>query len=285
VESLLAVDWPDPEIVVVDNSSDTTETRGLLQEFPSIRYLRCARTGLNRSRNLGIKATSGEIIAFTDDDARVHSTWLKGLAANFRDPMVAVATGITLPAHLDARPAIEFEMTSPFTKGFTRKEFTLTNTDMMSIAQIGAGVNMAVRRSCLDDIGYFDESLDGGTPTISGGDHEFFHRAITRGYRVAYDPSAIVWHSHRVTSSEAIRTVYGYGVGVLSWWTRSLIQEREYAVLLRAPICILQYHVRRVVDSLLGKTGSPPRKYSVAELRGALYGPIAYLKSLAGMSD
>jgi GT2 family glycosyltransferase len=199
--------------------------------------------------------------------------------------MVAVTTGITLPAQLDARPAIEFEMTSPFTKGFVRKEFTLYNTDVLNIAQIGAGVNMAVRRSALGDTGLFDESLDGGTPTVSGGDHEFFHRAITRGYRIAYDPSAIVWHNHRVTASEAIRTVYGYGVGVLSWWTRSLIQEREYAVLLRAPICILQYHAKRVVDSLLGKRGSPPLQYSIAELRGALYGPIAYLKSLAGMSD
>jgi glycosyltransferase involved in cell wall biosynthesis len=285
LQSLLALEWANPQIAVVDNSAHPEETRLLVQEFPSILYVRCGRAGLDRARNAGIKATTGELIAFTDDDARVHPAWLKGLARNFYDPLVAVTTGITLPERLDTRAVIEFEMTSPFAKGYHRKEFTLTNVNMMNVASIGAGVNMAIRRSSLGEIGLFDEHLDGGTPTISGGDHEFFYRTITRGYRVVYDPAAIALHQHRETSDAAIRTVFGYGVGVLGWWTRSLVMEGEFSVLLRAPICIMQYHLRRVLDSLRGMPGAPPLVFALAELRGALSGPFAYIRSLIRGSD
>jgi hypothetical protein len=126
----------------------------------------------------------------------------------------------------------------------------------------------------------FNEQLDGGTPTLSGGDHEFFSRTLRRGYRIVYDNSAIAWHLHRRTENEALKTVFGYGVGVFAWWTCTLVREREYSLLLAAPLTLIQYHARRLVRSFTGSADAPPVHYAWAELRGALTGPFAYFRSL-----
>jgi glycosyltransferase involved in cell wall biosynthesis len=280
LESLLAVDWTPLEILVVDNCPSDDETLRTVLQYPRVQYALCRDLGLDRARNMALRLAQGEIVAFTDDDVRVEPSWIKGLVANFRDPMVAVVTGITLPAELETAAQVDFELGTSFIRNFTRREFSLIDSDPLHVASVGAGANMAVRVSLLKEIGCFDPRLDGGTPTKSGGDHELFFRTLNRGYRIVFDPSAIVWHYHRRTVAEAVGTLYGYGTGVGAWWTKALFELREFSLLLAAPRIFWQYHLRRYVGSLRGTDGSPHLKYTWAELRGALAGPFAYLRSV-----
>ena len=48
--------------------------------------------------------------------------------------------------------------------------------------------------SVLETAGPFDERLDAGTPTRSGGDHEMFSRLLATGHRIVYDPAAVSRH-------------------------------------------------------------------------------------------
>ncbi len=75
----------------------------------------------------------------------------------------------------------------------------------------GVGVNMAFRREVLDAIGGFDVALDVGTPSRGGGDVALFHRFVARGYTLHYDPSALVWHTHRRQFAALHRQVYDNG--------------------------------------------------------------------------
>src|SRR4029450_8136983 len=65
------------ELLVVDNGS-TDHTKSVLNETVMTNVtLRCVyekTPGLSNARNAGIRETTGEIILFTDDDARVRGT-------------------------------------------------------------------------------------------------------------------------------------------------------------------------------------------------------------------
>ena len=267
------------EVIVVDNCPSSDSTARLVASYPAIRYLREPRPGLDVARNRGLLAATGEIVAFTDDDAQVDPGWLPALRRNFDDPMVALVTGITMPLELETEAQQWFEWTNGFGRGFVRKQFDATNTSVLAAGQVGAGVNMAIRRSAIERIGLFDEALDGGTLTRSGGDQEFFYRTLARGYRIAYEPAALVWHRHRQEWSSLRSTVYGYGVGVFAWWTRALLVEKELTLLKWAPKWFWEHHVRNFARSLLRRPDHVPLDLALAEFRGALAGPISYLRS------
>jgi hypothetical protein len=128
-------------------------------------------------------------------------------------------------------------------------------------------------------IGYFDEALDAGTPTQSGGDHEFFARILRAGHHIIYEPAALNRHRHRRTREELRRTMYGYGVGTYAAWTRSLLVEREWGVVPRALGWFRHDQAPRLLRSLLRPDPRLPPDLFWAELRGCWHGPLAYLRS------
>jgi hypothetical protein len=83
VRSLLALDYPDFEILVVDNRSSDEGTP--LPEFfdTRVRTVSERTRGASAARNRGIAISTGEFVAFTDDDAVVDEKWLRVIGARF----------------------------------------------------------------------------------------------------------------------------------------------------------------------------------------------------------
>ena len=267
------------EVIVVDNCPSDDSTAKLLTHYPMIRYLHEPRPGLDIARNHGLQAAAGEVVAFTDDDAQVDSGWLPALLRNFGDPMVAIVTGITMPLELETDAQHWFEQNEGFGRGFVRKQYDANNLNPLAAGRVGAGVNMAIRRSAIAHIGLFDEALDCGTIARTGGDQEFFYRTLARGYRIVYEPSALVWHRHRREWSELRSCLHGYGVGVFAWWTRCLLVERELILLITAPQWFWQQYASNLIQSLLKRSKHRPLDLAWAEFTGALAGPWCYLRS------
>ncbi len=138
---------------------------------------------------------------------------------------------------------------------------------------------MALRRSVMQRVGLFDEALDAGTLTRSGGDSEMFTRILAAGYPIVYDPVALSWHRHRRTWEELRHTFYGYGIGVYAAWTRSLLVEGELSVL-KLPWGWFRYdQLPALLRSLLRRRNRIPLNLLLDELRGCAVGPWAYLAS------
>src|SRR5206468_1387529 len=78
----------------------------------------------------------------------------------------------------------------------------------------GTGANFAFDRQFLMGLGGFDEALGAGAPTKGGEDLDIFVRAILSGRPLIYEPSAIVWHIHRVEVGELRTQMYNYGLGL-----------------------------------------------------------------------
>ena len=73
------------EVVVVDNNS-TDATREVVGRFMGsgiVRYEFEARQGLSAARNHGVAMSRAGILAFTDDDVRVDSTWVRSIVRTF----------------------------------------------------------------------------------------------------------------------------------------------------------------------------------------------------------
>ncbi len=267
------------ELLVIDNCPSTDATRQIVNEFPLVRYVREPVPGLDVARNRALTEARGDIVAFSDDDAAPDQGWLRALLRNFNDPLVFCVTGLTMPLELETDAQEWHERYSTFGRGFKRRVFDRAFVNPMAAGKIGAGVNMAIRRSALQLVGPFDEALDAGTRTRSGGDSEMFSRLLAAGYRIVYEPRALTWHRHRRTWSELRKMIYGYGVGVYAAWTRSLLVEREYSMIKPALSWLFRTQLPGLFRSVFSHASPVQFDLGVAELRGCLAGTWHYLCS------
>ena len=74
------------EVIVVDQSKNDLTLCSLSKfiQNDKVRYIRDDGSGAARARNIGWRAASGEIIAFTDDDALVDLKWLENIQFTFK---------------------------------------------------------------------------------------------------------------------------------------------------------------------------------------------------------
>jgi glycosyltransferase involved in cell wall biosynthesis len=93
VDSLVAGQRkPDELLVVVDgNHSLKDELARALP--PVVRLLETERQGLSEARNVGIAATSSDVVAFVDDDATVDARWLSSLMEAFAGSECVIGVG------------------------------------------------------------------------------------------------------------------------------------------------------------------------------------------------
>jgi GT2 family glycosyltransferase len=266
-------------VLVVDNCPSTNATAQVVGTHPHVRYVREDTRGLNAARNRALREAVTDVVAFCDDDVTPEDGWLEALRGAFDHALVAGATGLTLPLELDTPAQEWFERSSPFGRGYFRHEFDPLHCTPQSAGQVGAGANMALRRDVLHLVGPFDERLDAGTPTMSGGDHEMFARLLAGGYRLVYEPAAVSWHRHRRTWPELRETLRGYGTGVYAMWTGRVIERGELAVLKQALRWFVGVQVPQLVKALANRPDAMPRDLILAELSGCAKGPFAWLAS------
>ncbi len=284
--SLGQLDYPDFEVVVVDNASTTDATRRLTSKFP-VRYVREDRPGLDWARNRGIAETKHDIIAFTDDDVKVDSGWLRGVARGFSDPDVMLVTGLIAPAELATPAQVTFEFAyGGMGKSFAERRWDpqlLNAQELLGAHELGAGANMAFRRAVFDKVGPFDTALDVGTPSHGAGDLDMFYRVLASGSVACYQPDALVWHRHRSDLTGLRRQLRdngrSFGAYLLTRWVaarRGIGPATPAEVVHYAASVWLRWRIARVVRRCL-RRDPLALDLQVAELEGVLQAPWAYL--------
>ncbi len=267
------------EYLVIDNCPASDVTQELVKDYPKVRYVREDVPGSSAARNRALREAKHEFVAFTDDDAAPDPNWLRSLLQNFSDPRVMSVTGLVMPLELETEAQEWFERYSPHGRGFERVVFdgADSNCNPLIVAPVGVSASMALRKSAIDFIGLFDEDLGAGTPTVGGEDCELFARILRSGYRIVYEPRALSWHRHRRTWEELQKTLRGYGIGVYAFWTRMFLVNREFSVPLLAWGWFRYKQLPELVASLKKKPDSIPSDLLLAQLRGCISGPMAYL--------
>lgn len=290
LDALQRLDYPGYEIIVVDNAPNDEATANMMHDlYPDISYVREARPGLSNARNRGLTLAVGEITAFTDDDAIVDRHWLAELVRGFQSAdNVACVTGLTLPAELETPSQVWLQaQQTGKQKAFSRRRFNREEHRSSNplypfrLAMFGAGMNMAFKTKVLRATGGFDPALGIGTPTHSGEDLAAYFEIISNGFTLAYEPGAVVYHTQRDTYEGLRQQMYGSGVGFAAYLMKCFLDNPRLFVKLmwRLPRALFlalrsKRHTGEARDEIIY-----PLELRMMELRGFVYGPVAYLRS------
>jgi len=181
---------PDAEVVVV-NGPSADGTTGMVRDRNDVDVLvEVSDRTLNVSRNAGIRAASGDAIAFLRHGLAVEESWVSAVEAGLeRAPVVTGPVHETLPAGMTT--------TAPEHREIRGRMVTYFN-----------GGNVAFRAAALDRLDGFDEYLE------TGGARDAAHR-------LAGLDDDVEWHSEM-----CVRTEYESDGGVTSreygWKYRAL---------------------------------------------------------------
>jgi glycosyltransferase involved in cell wall biosynthesis len=287
LEALQTLDYPDFEVLVVDNAATSTATRDLLRtRFPVFRYVEEHRPGLNWARNRALQETSTDLIAFTDDDVVPDASWLLRIAEVFEDQEVAAVTGLIAPFELQTDSQLHFEAIGGFGRGFRKAWHRIdpsgAHPDVyhLGAGRFGAGANMSFRTHVLREIGGFDPALDVGTSTEGGGDLDAFLRILHEGRTLVYEPAAITWHVHRRDASALRSQIATWGTALGALMTATFVRYPDFrpSILRFALVWSWMGYITPLLRNALGP-GRTPRRLRGAPLLRLSKGPFRYFQA------
>jgi O-antigen biosynthesis protein len=283
IRALLLLDYPNLDLLIVDNAPRTDATEQVVRRYDGVRYVREPRPGLDWARNRAILECRGEILAYTDDDVVVDPGWVAALARVFAaDPEVMAVTGLVIPHELETEAQRLLETYGGFGRGFVRRWYRGPAGRPLApihggTGKFGTGANMAYRRSMFDRIGGFDPALDVGTCTNGGGDLEMFFRVLKEGHTLVYEPRAIVRHRHRREYAQLRTQIVNNGIGFYSFLVRTACAyPDERRAIARLGTWWLRWWSLRRLARALARKERIPRELITGELFGSLRGLRRY---------
>jgi GT2 family glycosyltransferase len=204
LDHLARVDYPDFEVIVVNDGSkdDTPE----IAKGYGVRVISTENRGLSAARNTGYEAATGEIVAYTDDDAYPDPDWLRFVALGFMDSNHVGIGGPNIAPYDDGYIA---QCVAAAPGG----PLQVLITD--ELAEHIPGCNMSFSKSALEAIGGFDARY-----RAAGDDVDCCWRLQDRGWTIGFHPGAMVWHHRRNSAQMFWRQQIGYGKA------ESLLEEK-----------------------------------------------------------
>ena len=149
------------------------------------------------TRNAGIRASTGEILVFTDADCRPFPNWLYALIQPFAHPIVGLVCGaiVALPGKTLLEKYAE-------RKNILSHKFGLSHP----FCPYAATANLAIRRQALEQVGLFRSYI------TTGGDVDLCWRIQRQSsWRLYCVEQAIVQHRHRATLQSLLNQFRRYG--------------------------------------------------------------------------
>ena len=180
------------QIIVVDASKSSVTADLIRRDFPEVVYLRneFGYGNMPMSRNIGIRNSTGDIIAFLDDDAFAEPQWLEALIATYADPAVGAVGGRALNGQPGEATKGVDEIGRIRPNGLITQNFA-ANPGRIVDVDIIIGCNMSFRRDVLTTLGGMREHYTG---TGSCEDTDICLRVRKLGFKIRFNPAACAEH-------------------------------------------------------------------------------------------
>ncbi|MDD5594674.1 MAG: glycosyltransferase [Candidatus Omnitrophica bacterium] len=220
LESLSRQTFVDFETIVIDNGS-TDETSSLLRKY-SVRVIQDSTRNVTHLFNVGWKNSKAEIVVFLNDDAEAVPGWLEEICTTFKEVNDAGAVGGPTVLPVESKNNQEMlrlhenakkqKLLRPFGRIYEDIILEGRYNEVGVLCQSGAYsvggsllestklggpfsvdllsiTNAGIRRQVLEEINGLDENFK-----FTHGDGDLFIRIRNRGYKLIFNPRAMVWH-------------------------------------------------------------------------------------------
>ena len=183
---------PRPNEVVVVVNGDEELAQEVASTLPCVVVVEGAHAGVSAARELGVQMSTGDVIAFIDDDALAEPSWLSGLIEPFQRPEVMMTSGRINPLWLTGRPS-----------WFPDEFLWVVGCSYRGLPDSGEalrnpiGASMAIRRSVVNVVGTFESRLGRVKSDGNGCEETEYairaHRALPDGV-VVFAGASMVQH-------------------------------------------------------------------------------------------
>ncbi len=191
IRGLLQNDFKNKEILVVSESKADVNS---ITDLPVRIVFIPKNKGVAFSRNAGLEASGGDIVAYIDDDAVPDKNWILCLVSSYKQGVVGVGGPIydpktRIPLWCGGKLRI-----IPDFLGLNRGIAIVNRSCFASIEKacdvdVLNGANMSFRRKFLKKIGGFDSSFK-----FWFEEDDISFRAKLNGGKLLYNPHAKIWH-------------------------------------------------------------------------------------------
>ena len=190
------------EIIVVDNAS-TDQTPAILKNHADrIRIVQESTRGRSAACNAGIRNARSEIIAITDADCILDPGWLRSLIQPLQDLDVGLVGGKILAARPDS-------LIQKFGEIIHDNESAVHQRFPSVI-----GMSWACRKLVIEQVHGFDEAF------LRVQDSDLAFRISQAGYRLVYEPNAVLYHENEETYWGLYQEGYKHGHWSVLWFKK-----------------------------------------------------------------
>lgn len=184
---------PDQIIVADDGSTDGS---AIIAAYAGAEVISAGENvGLSSARNLLWRHTDADIVVFLDADTVAHEDLIERLLQHFDSEDVAGVGG----QGIEARIENIYDLWRKHTAAQTQGDSAIADTEVLF------GLCCSYRRSALERVSGFDPFF-----RSNGEDHDISIRLRQAGYRLVYEPAAIVDHHKTDTFKSLMRMLYRY---------------------------------------------------------------------------
>lgn len=200
VPEILKLDWDNFEILIFPDEKDKKHT------WPKTEIIPSGKVGPAEKRDLALKYASGEILAFLDDDAYPTKNWLKEAIKNFKDEKVAAVGG---PAITPSKDGVLQKVSGAVFESFlggsgTRNRYLPVGKKEET--DDWPTVNLLIRKEVFKQVGGFDSQY------WPGEDTKLCLDVINAGYKIVYEPNAVVYHHRRSDLLKHFKQIGNYAL-------------------------------------------------------------------------
>ena len=203
LKSLMKINYPNPEIILVDNNSTDDSIEFVKNTYPSVIIIKLDKNyGFAEPNNIGAKNAKGDFFLFLNNDTEVDP--------NFVDEMVKVLqqdSKIAICQSLLLKPNGEVDSSGDFIDTLGRAYSSKDKVSEVKKILSARGASMMIRKESFWDLGGFDKKFFASYEDVDLG-----WRAWIWGYKIVIVPNSVVYHKGGQTVKQNLQEVRFHGV-------------------------------------------------------------------------
>lgn len=198
LRKVLASDYLNFEVIIVDNNSTDKTVQIIKQNFPNVRVVkRATNLGYAEGNNLGVEKARGDYVAILNPDTQVSQGWLKPLLVGIKKSKVAACQ----PKIMLKNQKSQINLTGKTThflgfdwlENYQKKDYKMSTREINSFS----GSAILINKRIFKKLGGFDSLF-----FMYYEDGDLSWRIRLAGYKIILVPDSIVYHDYKYQTDE-----------------------------------------------------------------------------------